>query len=206
MKKIVVTVAATLAFGAILFTPIKKDREAELQEAVANNIIRFHVIANSDSENDQSLKLVVRDKVVTMLQEKLKNVDDLTEARTLLRSEIEEVEQMAEAEMRSRGYDYTAEASLGNSYFPIKKYGDMTFPAGEYEALRIKLGKAEGKNWWCVMYPSLCFVDSTYQVVPDESKERIKNVLTEEDYQALLGSDENVSFGFKLLEWLDKLR
>ena len=108
--------------------------------------------------------------------------------------------------MRQQGYDYIATASLGNRYFTIKKYGDMTFPAGEYEALRVQIGQAKGQNFWCVMYPTLCFVDSTYQVVPEESKEELKSTLTDEEYQALLGEDKNVTFGFKLLDWVDNLR
>ena len=93
----------------------------------------------------------------------------------------------------------------GICYFPIKKYGDLTFPAGDYQALMIRIGQGEGKNWWCVMYPSLGFVDSTYQVVPEESKEKLKETMTKEDYEMLLGGESEVSFGFKLLDWVDKL-
>ena len=92
-------------------------------------------------------------------------------------------------------------AELGTCYFPVKEYGDLTFPAGEYKALKVNIGKSEGKNWWCVMYPTLCFVDSTYQNVPDESKEKLKENLTEEEYDSLLTGGDEVEYGFKIFDF-----
>ncbi len=96
-------------------------------------------------------------------------------------------------------------AIIGESYFPVKEYGDLTFPAGDYEALRVRLGSSEGRNWWCVMYPALCFVDSTYQVVPETSKEQLKQNLTEEEYNSLLDGGDGVSYSFKIVEWIQNL-
>ena len=81
----------------------------------------------------------------------------------------------------------------------------MTFPAGDYEALRVKIGESKGRNWWCVMYPTLCFVDSTYQIVPEESKEKLKESLTEDEYEMLLAGGENVTYSSKIWEWLKNL-
>lgn len=206
MKKYIKGMIIILIFAAVLFMKNEENEEERIQKSIASHIIRLHVVANSDSEKDQQLKISVKDKIVAGLQEKLKDVDNLNDARTIIRNETERIEQMATEEMRKQGYDYIATASLGNSYFPIKKYGDLTFPAGEYEALRVQIGEAKGQNFWCVMYPTLCFVDSTYQVVPEESKEELKHTLTDEEYQALLGEDKSVSFGFKLLDWVDNLR
>lgn len=206
MKKYIKGMIIILVFVAVLFMKKEENEEERIQKSIASHIIRLHVVANSDSEKDQQLKLMVKDKIVAGLQEKLKDADNLNDARTIIRNETEQIEKMATEEMRQQGYDYIATASLGNSYFPIKKYGDMTFPAGEYEALRVQIGQAKGQNFWCVMYPTLCFVDSTYQVVPEESKEELKSTLTDEEYQALLGDDKNVTFGFKLLDWVDNLR
>lgn len=206
MKKYSKGIIIMLVFAAVLFMKNEENEEERIQKSIASHIIRLHVIANSDSEKDQQLKLMVKDKIVAGLREKLKEADNLNDARTIIRNETEQIEKMATEEMRQQGYDYIATASLGNSYFPIKKYGDMTFPAGEYEALRVQIGQAKGQNFWCVMYPTLCFVDSTYQVVPEESKEELKSTLTDEEYQALLGDDKNVTFGFKLLDWVDNLR
>ena len=87
--------------------------------------------------------------------------------------------------IRREGYAYPVTAGLTTAYFPEKTYGDCTFPPGEYEALQIKIGEAEGHNWWCVLYPSLCFVDDTHGVVTEEKKEELKNVLTEEEYDTI---------------------
>ena len=206
MKKYSKGIIIMLVFAAVLFMKNEENEEERIQKSIASHIIRLHVVANSDSEKDQQLKLMVKDKIVAGLREKLKEADNLNDARTIIRNETEQIEKMATEEMRQQGYDYIATASLGNSYFPIKKYGDMTFPAGEYEALRVQIGQAKGQNFWCVMYPTLCFVYSTYQVVPEESKEELKSTLTDEEYQALLGEDKNVTFGFKLLDWVDNLR
>lgn len=206
MKKYIKGMIIILVFAAVLFMKNEENEEERIQKSIASHIIRLHVVANSDSEKDQQLKISVKDKIVACLQEKLKDADNLNDARTIIRNETERIEQMATEEMRKQGYDYIATASLGNSYFPIKKYGDLTFPAGEYEALRVQIGEAKGQNFWCVMYPTLCFVDSTYQVVPEESKEELKHTLTDEEYQALLGEDKSVTFGFKLLDWVDNLR
>lgn len=206
MKKYIKGMIIILVFAAVLFMKNEENEEERIQKSIASHIIRLHVVANSDSEKDQQLKISVKDKIVAGLQEKLKDADNLNDARTIIRNETERIEQMATEEMRKQGYDYIATASLGNSYFPIKKYGDLTFPAGEYEALRVQIGEAKGQNFWCVMYPTLCFVDSTYQVVPEESKEELKHTLTDEEYQALLGEDKSVTFGFKLLDWVDNLR
>lgn len=206
MKKYIKGMIIILIFAAVLFMKNEENEEERIQKSIASHIIRLHVVANSDSEKDQQLKISVKDKIVAGLQEKLKDADNLNDARTIIRNETERIEQMATEEMRKQGYDYIATASLGNSYFPIKKYGDLTFPAGEYEALRVQIGEAKGQNFWCVMYPTLCFVDSTYQVVPEESKEELKHTLTDEEYQALLGEDKSVTFGFKLLDWVDNLR
>ena len=206
MKKYSKGIIIMLVFAAVLFMKNEENEEERIQKSIASHIIRLHVVANSDSEKDQQLKLMVKDKIVAGLREKLKEADNLNDARTIIRNETEQIEKMATEEMRQQGYDYIATASLGNSYFPIKKYGDLTFPAGEYEALRVQIGEAKGQNFWCVMYPTLCFVDSTYQVVPEESKEELKHTLTDEEYQALLGEDKSVTFGFKLLDWVDNLR
>ena len=87
----------------------------------------------------------------------------------------------------------------------MKQYGDMTFPAGEYKALKVNIGRHEGKNWWCVMYPTLCFVDSTYQIVPEESKEKLKENLSKEEYESLLTKGEGVEYGFKIVDFLTGL-
>ena len=173
-----------------------------MQRDIAREILRLHVVANSDSKEDQELKMKVKETVVTYLRGTMSDANSGEEAREEIQKRLPEIEEIAEEKMQEEGYSYTAQAELGECYFPIKEYGDLTFPAGEYEALRVNLGDSAGKNWWCVMYPSLCFVDSTYQIVPDSSKEKLKNNLTEEEYNSLLDGEDKVQYSFKIIEWL----
>ncbi len=202
-QKIKITAAAMgiLITLILMYFYIQARQEQKRQESIAREVIRFHVVANSDSREDQQLKLKVKEKVVKYLQEVIKEKKTIEQAREELSRQLPEVERIALLEMQKEGYDYGAEASLGNCYFPVKEYGDLIFPAGEYEALKVNLGDSQGKNWWCVMYPTLCFVDSTYQIVPDSSKEKLKESLTQEEYDSLLDG-ESVSYGCKLWEWL----
>ena len=112
--------------------------------------------------------------------------------------------QIANQTIKENGFSYTANVSLGNFEFPTKNYGDISFPSGYYDALKIQLGNADGQNWWCVLYPSLCFVDVTSGVVPQESKEQLQNSLNEEEYKLISNSDTSVNFKFKLVEFFNK--
>lgn len=191
--------------GILMYLYGEATRGQKQQRAIAEQIIRLHVIANSDTDEDQELKMKVKETIVTYLRGEMQDATSVDEARQAIREHLPEIEEIAAEKMRAEGYEYSAEATLGESYFPVKEYGDLTFPAGNYEALRVKLGDSAGHNWWCVMYPSLCFVDSTYQVVPDTSKERLKESLTSEEYNSLLDGGEEVSYSWKVGEWLKDL-
>lgn len=177
----------------------------ELQEGIASEILRFHVIANSDSTEDQALKLIVKDALTKTLSSSLENAKDISEARDLLKASLAELENISNDIIKEYGFTYTASASLERGYFPLKVYGDLSLPPGEYEAVRIELGSAKGQNWWCIMFPPLCFVDSTYSVVPDSSKEELKSILTKEEYDAIFANEKvNIKVSFKLLSWLEE--
>lgn len=199
---IVVMVAVT---GVLMHLYGEATKGQKQQRAIAEQIIRLHVIANSDTEEDQELKLKVKETVVTYLRGEMQDAVSVDEARQAIIEHLPEIEEIAVEKMRSEGYEYTAEATLGETYFPVKEYGDLTFPAGDYEALCVRLGKSEGHNWWCVMYPSLCFVDSTYQVVPESSKEQLKESLTDEEYNSLLDGGEEIQYSWKLVDWIQSL-
>ncbi|MDD5935102.1 MAG: stage II sporulation protein R [Clostridiales bacterium] len=187
--------------------PISVTDTASLQIGISESILRLHVIANSDSTTDQATKLEVKDYVVSYLQNSLlKDVSSKEEAITVLSQHSDELKQITTKYVRSLGYTYDVEISIGPAYFPIKVYGDITLPAGEYDALRIKLGEANGQNWWCILFPTLCYVDTTYQIVPDESKEQLKDVLTEREYEAIVSKKETkVVVKFKIWEWIKEL-
>ena len=157
---------------------------------VEQAVIRFHIRANSDSEEDQALKLKVRDAVLAYLSPELMGAESKEDARNIIEAHLSELEAIGQATIREEGYDYEIHAHMTQEEFPIKCYGDLMFPAGEYEALRIDIGTSEGGNWWCVMYPGLCFVDTVGGVVATDGKEELQHVLTEEEYENLLMSPE----------------
>lgn len=163
-----------------------------IQQGIASEIIRFHVLANSDREEDQELKIKVKDAVLEMLEQKLKDALGIEETREILKNCLNEIKETAEYVIEKEGYDYPVTVKLEPYEFPIKTYGDCTFPAGTYEALRVCIGKAEGKNWWCVVFPNLCFTDTVHAVLPEEEKQELKNVLSEEEYEYLFEEETPV--------------
>lgn len=201
-EKIIAITALFLVTGVLMVCYRRGVAEQRIQKDIAKEILRLHVVANSDSEEDQALKLQVKETIVTYLRGVMGDAVSVEEARAEIQKRLPEIEELAKEKMQKEGYDYDAEAQLGQCYFPVKEYGDMTFPAGDYEALKVNLGESAGKNWWCVMYPTLCFVDSTYQVVPDSSKEKLKESLTEEEYNSLLDGDDSVQYSSRFIEWI----
>ncbi|HJB35426.1 MAG TPA: stage II sporulation protein R [Candidatus Blautia merdipullorum] len=174
--------------------------DKEVQEGIAGKIFRLHVVANSDKEEDQELKLDVKKTVVDYLSRRLGSGADLEETREYVLENLPEIERAALKTIEEQGKDYPVSAVVEKTYFPDKTYGDCTFPAGEYEALNIRIGKGEGKNWWCVLYPSLCFIDDTWGIVSREKKEELREALTEEEFRAVLEDPEEkkkVRIGFK---------
>lgn len=185
-KQVVILFGVLTAVGVMAAAALTvRGKAAGIQQGIAGEILRFHVIANSDSKEDQALKLKVRDAVVEYMKDLLEGAEDLEETKGRVAERLADVEELAMRIVEKEQAGYPVHAELTECYFPRKSYGDCTFPAGRYEALRICIGKAEGKNWWCVLFPNLCFVDSIHAVVPEEQKEELKNVLTEEEYESL---------------------
>ena len=156
---------------------------------VKNSLIRFHVLANSDSEEDQKLKLKVKDKIINYLYSYLKNSKSLEESRKILMEKENYVSELANKVIKENGYSYSVKTELGYENFPEKSYGSIILPQGKYEAFRIIIGKGEGHNWWCVMFPPLCFTDVTKgQVEEDKSKDELDKVI--EDKKENLNKEE----------------
>ena len=174
-----------LLFLAVFFAAVLFFSQAAAAGRIKDKVLRLHVIANSDSEEDQALKLKVRDQVLATLKPLLENAEDRSSSEAIVRAHLSEVEAAARETAWQEKPGENVHAELTNTRFQEKTYGDCTFPAGNYDALRITIGEAKGKNWWCVLFPSLCFVDTVHGVVPEESKELLKNVLTEEEYESL---------------------
>lgn len=197
-------IAALFLLTAILMVFYhRRVAEQRIQKNIAKEVLRLHVVANSDSDADQALKLKVKETIVTYLRGVMSDAVTVEEAREEVVKRLPEIEEIAKEKMQTEGYDYEADATLAECYFPVKEYGDLTFPAGEYEALKVNIGESAGKNWWCVMYPTLCFVDSTYQIVPEESKDKLKEHLTDEEYNSLLDGGDNVQYCSGIIEWIN---
>jgi stage II sporulation protein R len=176
----------------------------EVQEGISNEIIRFHVIANSDSEEDQTLKYKVKEALVAELSLYLKDASSVAEARNILSRQLSSIQTLAETVINQNGYSYPVSVSLEPWYFPIKMYGNYTFPPGTYAALRVQIGEAKGQNWWCVMFPPLCFVDETYSIVDEDTDQQLKYLLTEEEYETLRSRKIPVKVKFKLWNSIKK--
>ena len=179
---------------------IKARLQREIQQGIAGEVFRLHVIANSDTEEDQKLKLKIKTRIVEYLEEILGKDADLEETKEAVLTHLGEIEREAEKLVHEQGFDYPVKAVVEKTYFPKKSYGDCTFPAGEYEALNVKIGEARGHNWWCVLYPSLCFIEDSYGVVTEEKKEDLKSVLTTEEFLEILEKPEEkkrIRFGFR---------
>ena len=169
---------------------------------IQESVFRLHVIANSDSAEDQNLKYIVRDSIIEYINEISNNASSKDEVILIAQEHLSEIENIALQTIKDNGYNYPVKVSIGNFAFPSKKYGDITLPPGYYDALKIEIGEAVGQNWWCVMFPPLCFVDVTSGVVPDESKEVMKNNLSEEEYDLISGNGTDVEIKFKIVEVL----
>lgn len=196
-----------LLFSEVAMVLIKENalHQETLQTGIAENIIRFHVIANSDAKEDQELKMKVKEALVSHLTPLLSDTESILDAREILSGKLTEIQEIAEDTLRCYNCYDTVTVTLADCFFPLKVYGDYTFPPGTYEALRVQIGDAGGQNWWCVMFPPLCFVDETYAIIDESSKEQLKNLLTEEEYDTLISEKTPVKIKFKLWEELKKL-
>ncbi len=173
----------------------------EVSTPLAKEVLRLHVLANSDSDEDQALKLKVKSAIVDALSPIMSETTKKAEACTWVSTHMDELESVAATVIAAEGYTYPVSVACETVWFPDKTYGDMTFPCGYYDALRVCIGEAEGQNWWCVLYPPLCFVDLTYGVVPDESKDKLHTVLDEDDYLDLFNNDQRPRVRFRIVDW-----
>lgn len=188
MKRLFRSVIFALTFCFILMlVPF----EGQCRE-ISDKVFRVHILANSDSEADQKLKLLVRDALVNAGEEILKDVDSKEEAERLIEKNIPKLKSIAENVVFQNGYDYPIDLEITNMYFDTRHYGNITMPGGFYDALRVKIGKAEGKNWWCVMFPSLCI----YSVSKTET---LEENLSDGEYK-IISSENEYQYRFKIVE------
>lgn len=193
-RKIYTYIAMVLVLISVLSYDSRKT------ESVYDKLIRFHVIANSDSQEDQNMKLKVRDAVLKDIGPKLETSKSKDESKQIINNNLDFIKESAQKEVAEYGKNYGISVILGKSVFPTKMYSDIVLPAGEYDSLKVVIGDGKGKNWWCVMFPPLCFVDITRGITNEDTEERLKTVLSDSEYDSIL----NRTMGEKIVEPVKK--
>lgn len=187
--------SACIAFAlAVLYSLIPFQAQCE---NISDDVFRLHILANSDSEYDQSVKLRVRDKVLEYSKELFDNAGSKEEAESAVFANLNNIENVARGELKSLGCDYPVKAEIKNMYFTTRYYDSYTLPSGMYDALRITIGSGEGHNWWCVMYPSICISSAV------EKDERAKQALSSSEYDIV--KNEKYQYKFKVVELFERL-
>lgn len=164
---------------------------------ISNEVFRLHILANSDSEEDQNLKLKIRDKVLVYTQNLFENAKSKEEAETLISDNLQSICNVAYKEVLDNGYDYKVNAEITNMFFTTRYYESYTMPSGMYDALRITIGSGKGHNWWCVMYPSICISSAV------EKDEKAKAVFEDNQYNII--KNEDYQYKFKVVEIFEKI-
>ena len=171
---------------------------------LSDSVFRLHIIANSDSSADQELKLKVRDKIIEYMNTLTSNSSDKKDVISIVNNHLDSFKEIALNTIKENGYNYDVKIGIDYSEFPTKQYSNVVLPAGEYKALKIIIGEGSGKNWWCVMFPPLCFVDEEKGIIDKDTDDKLREVLTEEEYNLIAQKTSNqtnrVQIKFKIVE------
>jgi stage II sporulation protein R len=207
----------TFSILTALILPLSALFPSSEEASLYNNIIRLHVLANSDSDEDQALKLKVRDGILVTVAEIVGDVTDFDEAKALLENNLDNITAAAKTALEKEGSDYPVSVTLTREKYPTREYNGITLPAGEYTSLRVLIGEAEGQNWWCVLFPQLCvnivsnttannlvLVDDTRGNVSQEEK-LIEAGLTPSQIRLITGDSPEVVIRFRLLEMIKSI-
>lgn len=190
--------------AALVFTFACSAYSEKIQEDLQSGIVRLHIIADSDSEEAQAVKLKVRDAVLTEASDKLRS-ENIGLCRENAAQSLDVIEDIANRTLIKNGFTYKAKAYYGKFPFPTKQYASLTLPAGEYYGVRVVLGSGSGHNWWCVMYPPLCFSESSGSI-SDDGDRYLHDNLTHEAYDIITGSGADIQVKFKLVELLQGIK
>lgn len=181
MKRVFILILSLSVTGCIFTArPFKSNANSTKEK-----LIRFHVIANSDSKEDQRVKLEIRDAILNKMGPVLSKNDEKEESVETIEKNLKEIEKVANEILQKERKKYSARAEIGEFSFPVKSYGEITLPAGRYTALRVVLGDGGGKNWWCVMFPPLCFIDITKGLTTERTNEELNKVLNKDEVESI---------------------
>lgn len=170
-------------------------------DSISDSVLRLRVVANSDSEEDQDLKLAFKSQLCEVLKPYLNDCADADTAVNWIEENLDFVQEQADSICRKLSIN-SCSVNFTKSNFPIRTYGNLTFPPGNYRTLLVTLGSGQGQNWWCVLYPSLCFTSESTANFPQEAQEKLQNTLSEEDYETI---SQGITFRFKIAEIVGKL-
>lgn len=187
-KSITVATVVAIIFAMIPFSARCKQ--------VNQEVFRLHILANSDSDVDQKLKLKVRDKILEFTEDIYKNAENSSQAECITKMNLDKITEIAQKEIYKNGFNYPVKAEVCNMFFDTRYYERVTMPSGNYNSLRITIGKAQGKNWWCVMYPALCIGTAT-------NYDELEKGLSDDEYKMV--TTEKYQFKFKTLEYFEKI-
>lgn len=195
--------------------PLFVEKQEEVSQEIPDDAIRLRILANSDSEEDQQMKHKVRDQVNEYIDNLVVDITDIEEARQTIRENVPVLNKIVADELATEGMEMTHSVEYdSNVSFPTKKYGNYVYPAGEYEAVLITIGEGEGENWWCVLFPPLCFLDfsnettvadtETDEEVEDQTQEidRSEEEIDDLEHNKQAEDEEEVEVKFFLFEWL----
>ena len=189
-KSIVLSLIITILFSLLCFHGSC--------ENISKKVLRLHILANSNSSIDQNLKLKVRDRILKQSDSFFNNVKSKEEAKEIISSHLPEIKKAAEDEIKLQGFNYPVEVRLEKTYFNTRKYDNITLPAGQYEALRVLIGEGNGKNWWCVIFPSICLGSA-------KGTNSMEEILNEKETD-IVEESQNYEFKFKIVEVLESIK
>lgn len=177
-----------------------------VQKDLADGLLRLHIVANGNSEQDQSIKLKIRDEIIKSSGEKFEKVADKKECKKLLAELSGETQSAANRILKENGFDYGARVEIKRMYIPRKSYDGIILPEGAYDAMVVKLGEAKGENWWCVVYPPLCFTEEVCGALSEEGEEYLKQILSPESYSLIKKEGISIEYKFKTIKFLQKIK
>lgn len=197
-KSIAHKIELSIAIALIISIFVGIDTCSANCEGIRESVFRLHVIANSDSQEDQQLKLAVRDRIISIGGDIFAQAHNKDEAEKIINPVLPDIQRAAEDVIREQGYDYPVKVTISNEYFNTRVYEQVTLPAGKYDALRVIIGSGQGKNWWCVMFPPMCLPAA-------EEKETLDQVLSDDDLQ-FVSDYQDYEIRFKVIEWYENLK
>lgn len=200
MNKMIAAFAIALCMTVVI-TSYSDGVQADLQD----NLIRLHIIAQSDDEADQNVKIKVRDAVLKGVGDRLQ-CEDEDECKKNIINNLGEIEKIADNVLAENGFNYKSHATYGKFAFPEKTYKSMTLPAGDYYGVRIVLGSGQGHNWWCVMYPPLCFKEGEEVTLSRESERILREKLDADTYDIITKKNNEVIVKFKVVELVQEIK